>query len=69
MEYWINRGFDLSGTTDKNFLLASNPRKRQFVLIRFHWITDDYRQHSPLVHTKEDALAWLSEPAAASVAA
>jgi hypothetical protein len=69
VEYWINRGFDLSGTTDKNFLLASNPRKRQYVLIRFHWISDEYRQHSPIVHDSREALAWLSEPASVSAAA
>lgn len=65
MEYWHNRGFDLSGTTDKDVWLASNNRKRQYLLVRYHWITDEYRQETPIVHSREEALAALSQPVAA----
>jgi hypothetical protein len=66
VEYWINnRGFKLSGTADKDVMLASNERKRQYLLIRYYWITDEYRQATPIVHSPEDALALLSEPVAA----
>ncbi|UDL16711.1 hypothetical protein SEA_ATUIN_318 [Arthrobacter phage Atuin] len=64
MQYWFNHGFGLSGTTDKDVLLASNPRKRQYLLVRFNWFTDEYRQDTPIVHTEADALAFLSQPAA-----
>jgi hypothetical protein len=62
MQYWFNRGFDLSGTTNKDVWLASNPRKRQYLLVRYHWITDEYRQETQIVHSPEDALAALSQP-------
>jgi hypothetical protein len=65
VEYWFNRGFDLSGTSNKDVWLASNTRKRQFLLVRFHWITDEYRQETPIVHSREEALAALSQPVAA----
>lgn len=66
MEYWINnRGFTLSGTADKDVMLASNPRKRQYLLIRYYWITDEYRQATPILHSADEALAALSESVAA----
>lgn len=61
MEYWNNRGFDLSGTSDKDVWLASNPRKRQYLLVRYFWISDEYRQFTPILHSAEDALSALSD--------
>ena len=65
MDYWINkRGFTLSGTNDPNVMLASNDRDRKYVLIRYYWINDEYRQITPIMRTAQDALSQLETVAA-----
>jgi hypothetical protein len=65
MQYWWNRGFELSGTPQEGVLLASNPRKRQYLLVKLDWFTDEYRQHTPILHSEHEALTALQNLAAA----
>lgn len=65
MQYWWNRGFQLSGTPEQGVLLASNHRKRQYLLVKLDWFTDEYRQHTAILHSEQEALSALQQPAAA----
>ena len=61
MDYWINkRGYSLVGTKATGIFLASKPRERKFLLVKEDWFTGELRQHTPIVASEAEALAFLS---------